>query len=445
MVKKSIERLLRPIIKNEEDRTRLSTVIVPSFLVRSGYFVLQYLILIVLTRTMGPARYGVFSYSFTIITLLTSLSSYGFEVVILRFTSSYLSAGKIGLWMGLYTWSYRTLLFISTAVAICTALFIGIFIYTFHLLPKTIYTFPILVCCCIIPVYSLMSFYVNLLRGQNKSLISFLPDNTVKPLFLLITLVAARLLLGRVTLPLAIGLNLASFLVAFIFIYLIFHRVNDMKRIDAEYDKKSWKKFVGSLFILTCVSSLYAQLDVLILGSIKDASQVGIYRVADRVAGSLMFFLYVMNMIIAPSIARLNTPDDKENLQKMITRTIRWVMLFSLPVFVILILFSGQIMQFSGPQFFPGKSALIIICCGQLINIGFGPVSNFALMTGNEKYNTIYWTIGIFINIALNLILTPAMGFNGTAIATSSTIIFWNVAMFITIKKKTGIRTWIFG
>jgi O-antigen/teichoic acid export membrane protein len=132
-------------------------------------------------------------------------------------------------------------------------------------------------------------------------------------------------------------------------------------------------------------------------------------------------------------------------MQKMITRTIRWVMLFSLPVFIGVIIFSGQLMHLSGSEFLPGKTTLIIICCGQLINVGFGPVGNFALMTGHEKFNTIYMAIGIFINIALNLILTPRMGLNGTAIATTSTIVFWNAAMFITIKRKTGISTWIFG
>ena len=84
-------------------------------------------------------------------------------------------------------------------------------------------------------------------------------------------------------------------------------------------------------------------------------------------------------------------------------------------------------------------------CAAQLMDIAFGPVGSFALMTGNEKYSTRYMGIGILINIALNLLLTPRMGLNGTAIATSCSIVFWNAAMFITIRKKTGIRTWIWG
>ena len=445
MIKKLLEKLLRPFVKSDEDRNRLSTVIIPSFLVRSSYFLFSQLILIVLTRTMGPSRYGIYNYTFTFILVLMNLSSYGFEVIALKYTSFYLAKGQTGLLRGLYYWSSRLLLIISSAIAGLTALFIWIFVLVLHLVPKTSYTLPILVSCSIIPIYALINFYANVLRGQDKSMISFLPDNVIKPLFLLITLVIFRLLLGYMNLHIAIGLNIVSFIVTFIFIFIIYRRVNNFKGITAEYDKPTWKRFVGSLFILTCITSIYTRLDTLMLASLKDSAQVGIYNVAERYAGFLFFFLYVMNMIIAPSIARLNSAEDKEKLQKMITRTIRWVMAFSLPVFITLVIFSSQIMNLSGGQFIPGNAALIILCCGNIIDIMFGPVGNFALMTGNEKYTTIYMAISIFLNIALNLILTPRMGFIGTAIASASCTVFWNAALFVTMKRKTGISSWIFG
>jgi O-antigen/teichoic acid export membrane protein len=445
MIKNLIEILLRPFLKNEEDRTRLSTVIIPSFVVRSGYFALAYLTLIVLTRTLGPGRYGVYSLTAVFIFTLTSFSSYGFEVTALRFTSTYLSKGEKGLWKGLYIWSARLLLIISSAIAAATALFLWATVYVLHVIPKTPYTLPFLVSCSVIPIYTFINLYSNLLRGQNKLLLSFLPDNSIKPLFLLIALVVFRLFVGHISLPMAIGLNIISFMVAFLFVFTVFHKANNLKEIKAEYDKKTWRKFAGSLFLLTCVTSFSTRIDAIMLGSLKDSAQVGIYYAAERYGASLLFFLYVMNMIIAPSIARLNTPEDKEKLQKMITRTIRWVMLFTLPVFIVIIAFSGQIMHLSGSQFLPGKTALIIICCAQLIDIAFGPVGNFALMTGNEKYSTIYMAIGILINVGLNFLLTPRMGLNGTAIATASSLVFWNAALFFTIYKKTGIRTWVFG
>jgi len=444
MIQNLTLKILGLFIKNEEDKNRLSTVILPSFLIRSGYFVFAYLIMIVLTRTMGPGGYGVYSYTAAIIFTLMNFASYGFEIAAVRFTSSYLSKGEKGLWKGLYHWASRSLLIISTILTAGTALYLWVSVYLLHFAPKTAYTLPLLVSCSIIPIYTFINFYTNLLRGQHKLLLSFLTDNTIKPLFLLLALVIFRLVMGRMSLPVAIGLNIISFFVAFIFVFMVFRRVNNMKEIKVEYDKRTWKKFVGSLFLLTCITSL-SRLDIIMLGSLKDAGQVGIYYAAERVANSLMFFMYVMNMIIQPSLARLNTPEDKEKLQKMITRTIRWVMLFSLPVFIGFILLSGQIMSLSGSQFLPGKITLIIICSGQIINIMFGPVVDFALMTGNEKYTTIYMSIGILINIALNLLLTPGMGLNGTAIATTSSLIFWNVALFYTLKKKTGIRTWIFG
>ena len=445
MIKNRIETLLRPLLKNEEDMTRLYTLIVPSFMVRSGYFILAYLIQLVLTRTLGPTRYGIISYTFTIIFLLMNFSSYGFEVLAVRFTSTYLSKGNKALWKGLYNWSSRMLLIISTLVAAGTALFLYVFVYAFHIMAETPYTLPILISCSIIPIYSLLNLFSNLLRGQNKLLISFLSDNTVKPFSLLVALVVFRLVLGSMNLYLAICLNLASFVAAFIFVFALFHKVSDMKGLEAEYDRPAWKKFIGSLFLLTCISTLYNRVDTLMLGYLKDASQVGIYYLAERDASALFFFLYVMNMIISPSIARMNTLDEKEKLQKMITRTIRWVMLFSLPVFIGIMVFSKQLIALSGPQFLPGRTALIIICCGHIIDVAFGPVLTFVLMTGNERYNTMAMSIGIFINIALNLILVPRIGINGTAIASASSTVFWNLFLFITIRKKTGIRTWILG
>ena len=445
MINKLIERVLVPFIKNEEDRLRLSTVIIPTFIVRSGYFIISALIAIVLTRTLGPSRYGVFSLTGTIIFSLMNFSSYGFEVIALKYTSSYLSRGETGLWKGLYNWSSKLLIIIATAVALGSMLFIWVFVFALHIIPKTEYTLPVLVTCSIIPIYALMNFYANLLRGQGKSLLSFLPDNIVKPVFFLTVLVVLKIVLKHLSLHIAIGLNIVSFGVAFIFIFLLFRKVNNMKGIVARYDKPEWRRFVISLFILTLVSSLSNKLDSILLGALKDSAQVGIYSAAEKYASFLLFFMYVMNMIIAPSLASLNTPEGKDNLQRMITRTIRWVMLFTLPVFVVVIIFSRQIMHLSGEGFEPGKTALVIICCGLLIDIAFGPVGNFALMTGNEKYNTIYMSIGILLNIVLNLILTPRMGFIGTAIASASCTVFWNAAMFFTIKKRTGIRTWIFG
>lgn len=445
MIKQRLETVFRFFIKNEDDRSRLYTVIIPSFIVRSGYFLLAYLTQILLTRTLGPRRYGIFVYTGTIIFMLMNLSSYGFEVLALRFTPTYLSQNKLALWKGLYKWSFRMLLIISAAVTAATALFIWLSVYRFHILSETPYTLPILVSCSIIPVYIFMNFHSNLLRGQNKLLISFLPDNTIKPLFLLIMLIVFRLILGHMSLYLAIVLNLVSFMVAFVFVFSFFRRGTRMEATEAEYDRPEWKKFIGSLFILTCISTLYSRLDTIMLRYLKDASQVGIYYLAERDASALFFFLYVMNTIISPSIASLNTLGEKEKLQKLITRTIRWVMLFSLPAFIGIILFSKQIMLLSGPEFISGQMALIIISCGHIFDIAFGPVLTFALMTGLEKYNTIGMAIGIGINFILNLLLTPHIGINGTAIATTCSTVFWNVFLFLVIRKKTGIRTWVWG
>jgi O-antigen/teichoic acid export membrane protein len=65
-------------------------------------------------------------------------------------------------------------------------------------------------------------------------------------------------------------------------------------------------------------------------------------------------------------------------------------------------------------------------------------------MSKFEKYNGMVLVISIVINIALNFALTPRWGMNGTAFASGFSIVVWNVALFFIIKRKTGLRAWVF-
>ncbi|HWY98468.1 MAG TPA: polysaccharide biosynthesis C-terminal domain-containing protein, partial [Bacteroidia bacterium] len=184
--------------------------------------------------------------------------------------------------------------------------------------------------------------------------------------------------------------------------------------------------------------------DLLLLGFIKTSTQVGIFNISHKIALTLYFFLAVMNTIIAPSISRMNSLNDKEGLQRMITKTIKWVMIFSLPAAILIIAFSKWIMLYFGPEFVEGQLALIIMTATQLFSISCGPVGVISMMTGHEKYNTIATLMSMGITIVLNILLTPQMGVTGSAIAASAGIVIWNVYMVIMVRKNVGIYSWIY-
>ena len=437
--------ILHSVLTDERDRKNLYKIALPSFLIHFIAAILALAIMFIMTRTLGTTQYGLFTFAFSIIFLIVNLSTNAIDILTVREIPALVSTGKMELWKGFCNWSSRLILLIGIIIPLLAALCIWAFVYYFHVFKESTYTLPILFALTSIPFYSLTSYYASTLRGQNKPVISLLPDNIIKPLAFILSFIAVYFISRQMTLRNAILLNSASFVAGFIFTFFAYKRTAYSVEGGAQYDLKKWRASWRSLFLLTVIFSINSKLDVLMLGFLKASGDVGVYAAADRVAGALTVFLMVMNTITAATISKLHTLNEKQKLQNMVTKITRGVMLLSLPAYSFIIIFSKYILHFCGPNFSDGQTALIIICTAQLISIAFGPVGNYAVMTGNEKLNIRYSAIKIFLAIALNLALTPALGINGTAIATGLSIVFWNAGMFITLKKKTGLSTWIFG
>jgi O-antigen/teichoic acid export membrane protein len=440
-----LKKMVAVLFKNAEDRKRLYKVVVPSFVIHffAGLFMLA--LVFVMTRGLGSRQYGIFTYCFSIVFIVVSLITYGINVMAVRETPSLLSTGKTVLWKGLHTWSFKLILVLSIVFPLLIIGFLTISTFYLHLFKETVYTVPLIFALTAVPFYATMSYFSNSLRGQHRTVLAFLPDNIVKPVLFLLCMGISFAFLSELHLRIVILLNVLAFMGAAAFAMIVFYRTTSLKGIKAEYDIKLWKKSLQSFFLLTVVISINSKMDILMLGYLKDSSQVGIYSVADRIGTSLMIFLAIMNQSSAASISRMHTLEQKQKLQEMITKISRGVMIISLPVFACIVIFSKWIMSYFGADFASGQTALIIIASGQLISIAYGPVGTMALMTGNQRYSIIYTFINILINFILNIILTPSLGITGTAIATTCAIITWNTGMFLSTKKKTGIRTWLLG
>ncbi|HTB07324.1 MAG TPA: oligosaccharide flippase family protein [Bacteroidia bacterium] len=437
--------IISVFFKSEEDRKRLFKVVIPSFIVHFFAAILGIALIFVMTRGLGSTQYGIFTYSFSVVFVIVNLATYGICVLTVRETPSLLSKNKTGLMKGLHKWSVKLVLLICITFMLLTAAFITVSVFHFHIIKQTVYTIPLLLALVTIPLYSIMNYYAASLRGYHKIVLSLLPDNIIKPLF---SLISIGILIGlslRFNVKSAIVCNIIAFGGAALFASIMFYKTTSIKGIEVEYDTAFWKKSLRSFFLLTLIMSINARMDILMLGYLKDSAQVAIYSVADRIGSSLIIFLTIMNQISAAAISRMHSLDQKKELQKMITQTSRGVMIISLPVFGMILIFRKWIMSYFGADFDTGQTALIIISTGQIINIAYGPVGIFALMTGNQKSSIIFTSFNIVINIALNLILTPILGLNGTAIATTCALVTWNTGMFLSIRKKTGISTWIFG
>jgi O-antigen/teichoic acid export membrane protein len=171
------------------------------------------------------------------------------------------------------------------------------------------------------------------------------------------------------------------------------------------------------------------------LGYFMKASDVGIYNAACVVALQLIIFLSAFIAIFSPIASDLYNRKSHKELEKLFKIVTRWIFSLTLPLFIIVLIFSEYIMSIFGSSFVVGSSVLVILGFAQLINAATGPVGILLHMTGKQDIDFANGALLLFVNFGLNLWLIPFYGVIGAAIATGISLILIHVLRLIEVAK----------
>lgn len=181
--------------------------------------------------------------------------------------------------------------------------------------------------------------------------------------------------------------------------------------------------------------------DTLMVGYFLDAESVAAYRIPFKIATLITFSQFAVNASIGPRIAALWAQSDREELQRMVRRVTLLNKLAGLPAFAGVVLLAPWLLGFFGTDLVQHSNVLRILALGQIVFVLSGPVVYLLDMTGNEIIARNTMILASFVNFGLNLVLIPWLGIVGAAVATSGTMILWNIWAVAAVYRHTGIRT----
>ncbi len=209
-------------------------------------------------------------------------------------------------------------------------------------------------------------------------------------------------------------------------------------KISSDISIRPLLKVAFPMLISTSMFMIMNWTDTLMIGYYLDEADVGIYRLAFKVATLITFAQFAINSIAAPMFSSFKAKNDLSGLRKM-TRNIGYMNLaISTPIFIAILLFPSFVLDFFGEEFTAGVTPLIILAVGQIINALCGPVMYLLNMTGKEIQARNIIIVASVINIVLNFYFIPLYGLMGAAIATGLSTVVWNVMAVIRIKKEYG-------
>lgn len=187
---------------------------------------------------------------------------------------------------------------------------------------------------------------------------------------------------------------------------------------------------------------LVGRLDRVFLGLFRPASEVGIYQASAQL--SMLFSTIVLgsfNAILTPMIADLHQRGEMERLEELYRITSKWGFYVCLPLFLIVVFSSREIMQVVfGMEYAAGGLPLVILSAGQLINALTGAVGFLLMMTGRQNRWFIISSVMLVIVVLLNIWLIPSMGMLGAALSTATIV----SALYLIglIQVRTQLKLW---
>lgn len=398
----------------------------------------SYVFFYLITLNWGAEGLGYFSLNVTILSVLALLSMLGMDSLIVKVIPQYISQGLIG--------AERKLLLKIVTLCSLVAIALSIFVFLYAGAIADFFGNQNLKLSFQIIAFVLLPFVLLSINAQSiraYGLIrkyAYFQNGSIMLIAILLLMIFKDSMVFQ---------NASPFMyygISCFFLCLISYVVLQRKIPKKSFDNKgmdivnalrlSWPMLVsGAVFMLM------SWMDVLMLGYYMSELDVGVYNLCFKVAAFITFTQFAINSYAAPKISELYHASKLEALKKLVKKIATINALIAIPIFVIFLMFSVDILSFFGNEFKSYSLVLVVLCVGQLINALSGPVLYVLNMTGLEVIAKNIVLLSAVINFTLNIILIPIYGVLGASIAACLAMITWNILAFFSVKKHYGFNT----
>ncbi|RJO61115.1 flippase [candidate division WS5 bacterium] len=392
---------------------------------------LAYVTSIIITRTVGPAIFGVFNLANNVTNTAQILSNSGPGHGLLRFVAYYKGKGDTPRLKGAIIFGTKVSFSLSlffTVILFYSADYISINFFHNRDVGKAIKILLIS-----LPFLTLGNIWLDCIQSFQIIKYQVYSNKIIQPVTRL-TCLAIFFLMG-LKLAGILAASIISTLVGFSFIlYYLLKIFPVFKKLPHPvYEKKEIINFSLPISLAQYLGIITLYADSFMLGYFKNTSDVGIYVAAVKFAMLIELPLISFNTILGPMISEFYAKNEMRQLEELFKVVTKWVFALSLPLFLIFVLFAKPIMGIFGEGFVVGAIALIIFGGAELINAGTGASGQIITMTGRPIINTLNALIFGILNIILNFILIPKYGIYGASIATGSSIAIINILKVVQV------------
>ncbi|HYY09723.1 MAG TPA: flippase, partial [Kineosporiaceae bacterium] len=388
----------------------------------------------IIARALGPLALGRYVLCYALFVLLTLFSLLGFRYAVIRHVTAQVTDGDAGAVRG----TIRMALTVSGSVAVTLALAVALgspALATLFHDPELRIGFVLVAAA--LPACIVRDLTLAATQGWRSQRAFTLVAWVVEPLLRLAGTVLA-LLLGAGVVGALVALLVSSWVAAALGSLALRRRLATLPGARTPVAVRSLMSFALTSWVTVVAVSGLLWADSLFLGSLATASDVGTYNAATRLVNLAVFVMAPIDTLFAPHFAHLHHLGDRTGLHATYSTATNWTLRISLPAFVLLIVYPGDLLALFGPGFVVGAAVTFVLACGQLVNAATGPCGSLLVMSGANRTNMIDNIAALVLNVVLNLALIPPYGIVGAGVAWGLSLGVINLVKLVQVRNLLG-------
>lgn len=188
----------------------------------------------------------------------------------------------------------------------------------------------------------------------------------------------------------------------------------------SQYNFRRHIKPIMTFFFMSAATSIYLNLDMVMLGFMKTDTDVGYYNAAIKVKTVLVNVITSLGTVLLPRLSFYIEKGEEEAFKNTVVKAVRFVVTAGSALMVFFIIFAREsILILSKEPFLPATFPMQLLMFTVLL-IGLSNITGIQILTprGQEMKVLISVILGAVVDFVLNLFMIPHFASVGAAFAT---------------------------
>lgn len=397
-------------------------------------YVLFYGIGVFLARTLGVAGYKSYSVAIATLTLAASLATLGLEKYAVR-VLPVLCAGR--------DWSRaHGFLFFGQNVVLLTSLLLVLAYVAVSaggaLVAGNEPQWPSLLAVLILPLMAGGLFMLEILVANGEAVRSTMIYRFVRPICVVLPLLAIWLSPIELTVLLAVAIYGLSWMVSFLLFRWMALRSMPKEVMTAArvLEPRLWLQRSAPFFIHSVMMTQFASLGIVgleLLGS--GEHDVAVLAATMQTGGFVVMLATATNRLYGPTTSLLIEQRDYSGMIAAIRERHAWIIPATLVYIVTMVIFGRSILRLFGPEFTEGFAALCWIVAGASVSVWFAMAPNYLKFVEMNRPVLGITAAAGGLNVVLLVVLGSRFGATGAGAAYGISLAAMSITFFVLARR----------